>query len=174
MKAHALAAATQGFLLQGLQLLDECDPQTYAQMAPPPFGASIGKHFRHVLDHFLCLASAIGTGTVNYDHRSRNRLMETSLDHARSHAEMLIWLFGTLTDRECEQPCIVQCSVEYGEGESQSTVSTFGRELAYCISHSVHHFAIMKLICAQMDVEVAEEFGVAPSTLKYRAAQTLN
>ena len=61
MKAHSLAAATQAILLQGLQLLDECDPQTYAQMAPQPFGASIGKHFRHVLDHFLCLASAIGT-----------------------------------------------------------------------------------------------------------------
>ena len=174
MSANSLTIATQGVLLQGLALLDECDSKAYAKVAPQPFGASIGQHFRHVLDHFLCLASAIGVGTVNYDHRSRNRLIETSLEHARSHTEMLIWLFGTLTERECVERCTVQCSVEYGEGESASTESTFGRELAYCISHAVHHFAIMKLICSQMDVEVGEDFGVAPSTLKYRAAQTLN
>lgn len=174
MKTESLITATQGILQQGLALLDECQPRTYSQVAPQPYGASIGQHFRHVLDHFLCLASSIGTGTVNYDHRSRNRLIETSLEHARSHTEMLIWLFGTLTERECGQPCVVECSVEYGDGGAGTTVSTLGRELAYCISHAVHHFAIMKLICAQVDVRVDDEFGVAPSTLKYRAAQTLN
>jgi len=174
MNTAPLTLATQGILQQGLALLAQCDAKTYARVAPQPFGASIGQHFRHVLDHFLCLANAIGAGTVNYDHRSRNRLIETSLEHARSHAEMLIWLFGTLTERELAQTCIVQCSVEYGDAAAESTVSTLGRELAYCISHAVHHFAIMKLICAQVEVAVNEDFGVAPSTLKYRAAQSLN
>jgi hypothetical protein len=174
MKASALTVATQGILRQGLALLEECDARTYAMKAPQPFAASIGQHFRHVLDHFLCLAGSIGTGVVNYDHRSRNRLIETSLEHARSHTEMLIWLFGTLTERECSQACTVECSVEYSEGQAEVTVSTLGRELAYCISHAVHHYAIMKLICAQMNVAVSDEFGVAPSTLKFRAAQSLN
>jgi hypothetical protein len=174
MKASTLTVAAQDILKQGLSLLSECDADTYARIAPQPFSASIGQHFRHVLDHFLCLASAIGTGLLNYDHRSRNRLIETNLEYARSHTQMLIWLFGTLTESECSEACTVECSVDYSDGEAQVTVSTLGRELAYCISHAVHHYAIMKLICAQVDVAVADEFGVAPSTLKFRAAQNMN
>ena len=174
MKASSLTAAVEGILKQGLVLLSECDPDKYSCVAPQPFNASIGQHFRHVLDHFLCLASSIGTGLVNYDHRSRNRSIETSPEYARSHTQMLIWLFGTLTDSECSQPCTVECSVDYGDGEAQATVSTLGRELAYCISHAVHHYAIIKLICAQMEVPASDELGVAPSTLKFRATQNLN
>jgi len=174
MNPARLRRAVQQVLSQGVSLLAEADETTYATPLPAPFSASIGQHFRHVLDHFLCLAGSIGTGVVDYDHRSRNRLIETSLEHARSHTEMLIWLFGTLTERECSQACTVECSVEYGTGEAEVTVSTLGRELAYCISHAVHHYAIMKLIAAQMNVAVEDDFGVAPSTLKFRATQNLN
>jgi hypothetical protein len=172
MRPSGLTAAAEGILKQGLALLSECDPDAYAWVAPQPFNASIGQHFRHVLDHFLCLASSIGTGLVNYDHRSRNRSIETSQEYARSHTEMLIWLFGTLTEGECSQTCTVECSLDYGDGGAEATVSTIGRELAYCISHAVHHYAIIKLICAQMEVPAPDELGIAPSTLKFRAAQT--
>ena len=46
--------------------------------------------------------------------------------------------------------------------------STGRRELQFLLSHSVHHYAIIAMICGQHEIEVPEGFGVAPSTLKYR------
>ncbi|MCA1746680.1 MAG: hypothetical protein LC655_03220, partial [Bacteroidales bacterium] len=57
------------------------------------------------------------------------------------------------------------------EGNSQKMISSsVGRELAYCIEHSIHHQAIIKaglidLNCTEL---VSSEFGVAYSTIRYR------
>ena len=50
--------------------------------------------------------------------------------------------------------------------------SNIGRELAYCVGHAIHHYAIIQLISSHLGVEVPEEFGIAPSTLKSRSSLT--
>ncbi len=52
----SLAKAAEDVLKQGLVLLSELDAETYALVAPKPYNASLGQHYRHVLDHFLCTA----------------------------------------------------------------------------------------------------------------------
>ena len=42
------------------------------------------------------------------------------------------------------------------------------RELDFLLSHTVHHQALTAIICRLVGVEVDEEFGVAPSTLRHR------
>ncbi|MEP0552783.1 MAG: hypothetical protein ABJE29_00430, partial [Balneola sp.] len=58
-----------------------------------------------------------------------------------------------------------------GEGESPWSVSSIRRELQFLVSHTVHHYALIGLILKTMDVEVPEDFGVAPSTLKHESEQ---
>lgn len=51
-----------------------------------------------------------------------------------------------------------------------SVTSSVGREMAYCIEHSIHHQAIIKgaLIDLHLYDLVNDHFGVAYSTIRYR------
>jgi hypothetical protein len=45
--------------------------------------------------------------------------------------------------------------------------STVARELQFLLSHTVHHYALVALVLRLRGFEPGEEFGVAPSTLKF-------
>ena len=167
----ALARATEDVLQQGLALLLELNGESFAAMAPEPYSASIGQHYRHVLDHFLCLESGLAAGEIDYDNRERNPRLETDLDYARATTERLINVFKQYDFELLNRPCVVKYSVGYGSAAPMRLPSIVARELAFCIGHAVHHYAIVRLLCDSVGVEVVPEFGVAPSTLKYRAGQ---
>jgi hypothetical protein len=171
MKASVLISSVHDVLQQGLMLLMEVDQITYKTVAEAPHSASIGQHYRHVLDHFICLADGIVTGTIDYDRRSRNRDLETSRDAARESTVQLSRLFGELSARQVSANYKVLYSVGYSNDEAQEIDTVLAREIAFCASHAIHHFAIIRLVCAHFSIVLPEEFGVAPSTLKYRAAQ---
>ena len=171
MNANALAASVRDVLEQGLQLLRETDSETYKTVAPAPHAASIGQHYRHVLDHFLCLAEGMVSGTVNYDERSRDRALETDRNAAQKKTEQLITVFSGLREKELKERYNVLYSVGYSNDEALVIETFLARELAFCVSHAIHHFAIIRLVCSSFNLQLPIEFGVAPSTLKYRAAQ---
>jgi len=170
VKQTGILGATQDVLEQGLALLDRLDPVVYALTAGDPFGASVGGHYRHVLDHFLCLAAGIESGTINFDHRGRDRQLETDKHYAEQITVTLLECFRALGPQELDRPCSVVYTVGY-DAEPTLIKTTVGRELAFCVSHAVHHFAIIRLLCAYLSVPVTAEFGVAPSTLRYRSEQ---
>ena len=167
----SLARATEDVLRQGLALLFELHGEGFAALAPEPYSASIGQHYRHVLDHFLCLESGMAGGEFDYDNRARNPRLETDLSYARATTERLIQVFRHYDLELLERPCIVRYSVGYGNTAPVRLPSVVARELAFCIGHAVHHYAIVRLLCDSVGVEVVREFGVAPSTLKHRAEQ---
>jgi hypothetical protein len=162
--------AVDDILSHGLALLEDCTPEAYTQVHPTMFGATIGQHYRHVVDHFLCLAGAMLNGEVSYDERARSLPLETDVDHARTVTQMLLRFFQTTASAELRQPCKVISALDYSELRSVTVDSNFERELAYCVSHAVHHFAIVRLMCAEVSVNVPDEFGIAPSTLRHRAS----
>jgi len=84
---------------------------------------------------------------------------------------MLVQQFEALSDQDLQAPCDVVYSVSYSDSEPEVIASTVGREVAFSVGHAIHHFAIVRLLCAQLAVAVPSEFGIAPSTLKHRAAQ---
>jgi len=49
-------------------------------------------------------------------------------------------------------------------GDSVIGWSTSARELAFVISHTIHHQAIIAVLLASQGVAVPHRFGVAPST----------
>jgi hypothetical protein len=167
----SLNTAVRDVLRQGCIFLDRIGDETYARplegQAEETPAASLGAHYRHVLDHFLCLAEGIRTGQVNYDQRRRNPQLESSVTCARLVTEGLIDEFGGLSSEILQRECAVTYSVGYGETEVEAVRSNLGREVMFCVGHAIHHYAILRLLCAGVGVKLPHEFGVAPSTLKH-------
>src|ERR1041384_5772438 len=100
MNSRALLQSIKDVLVQGLELLDAVDDDTYAFMVAAPYSASIGKHYRHVIDHFECLVRGLRTGIIDYDNRERDLKLETSVDAARNATIRLVGDFHGLTSLE--------------------------------------------------------------------------
>ncbi len=169
--------AVVSVLQQGCLFLDRVGDETYARPLESTTegrpGSSLGAHYRHVLDHFLCLSEGIRTGQVNYDQRRRNPQVENSVTCARLVTEALIDELGGLSPETLLRECAVIYSVGYGNNEAEAVKSTLAREVMFCVGHAIHHFAIVRLLCAGVGVRLPYEFGVAPSTLKHLEEQAV-
>jgi hypothetical protein len=171
---NMVVTAAEEVLKQGLSLLANLDSEQYAFVEPEPFNVSIGQHYRHVLDHFLCLASGVKVFEINYDKRARNPRLETDIHYARAVTLDLIQSVRKYDYETLSRPCSVLYSTAYGAGEPTPLVSVVERELAYCAGHAVHHYAIIKLLCSVYGVSTIPEFGVAPSSMKHLQSQAAN
>lgn len=169
MNRTALISAAEGVLRQGLSMLDNTDQESFSRKGEGPWGSSIGAHYRHVLDHFMCLIEGLWDFQIDYDHRGRNREIESSIEGARQATRELIEALNAIPDDVLKRECTVVYSVGYGEAETQAVRSVVARELMFCVGHAIHHYAIVKLLCSLRAVPLPHEFGIAPSTLKYQA-----
>lgn len=167
--ATELIRATEDVLSQGLTLLLKLEDATYSRSAGAPFHASIGGHYRHVLEHFESLIKGLRAGEINYDARERNLRLQSEATYASIFTCDVLRALKRYSAETLSRNCKVIISVGYGASQPVSMDSNVGRELAYCIGHAIHHYAIIRLICHELDVRVPAEFGVAPSTLKHRA-----
>ena len=60
-------------------LLYQLNINEYTENLPVLNYSSIGQHVRHTIEFFQCLIKGASTGTVDYDSRERNLLIETNL-----------------------------------------------------------------------------------------------
>jgi len=171
MDRSALISAAEDVLCQGLALLDNIDADTYSRNEDGAWGSPIGAHYRHVLDHFLCLIQGLWDARINYDQRGRDREIEGSIEVARAATLELIDALTAIPADVLKQECEVVYSVGYGDKGVQAVRSVVARELMFCVGHAIHHYAILKLLCSVRAVALPFEFGIAPSTLKYHEAQ---
>ena len=139
------------------------------------FGGTIGRHLRHCLEHFERARIGIEAGLIDYDARARGTVEETdSAAAVRRLDELIDWFEANAGRFEDATPVRVKvdCGLEEPlpgarpEGEG----STIGRELQFLVSHTVHHFAIIAIMCEAQGIPLAPGFGVAPSTLRYEAS----
>ena len=72
MKISSLMSAVEDVLQQGCVLLNSVSGEVYARKEQGPHGASLGAHYRHVLEHFLSLLDGLQTGQIDYDQRRRS------------------------------------------------------------------------------------------------------
>ena len=173
MKTPSLVVAVGDVLQQGIGWLDEISSEVYVRpLDASPAACSLGTHYRHVLDHFLCLVEGLRTGQVNYDRRQRNPQLEESMEYARLTSEGLMEEFRGLSAADLGRACTVTSSVGYGTSGAEAVASNVGREIMFCIAHAIHHYAILKMLCTGMGIELSYEFGVAPSTLKHLEARS--
>ncbi|MDI4636797.1 MULTISPECIES: DinB family protein [Halomonadaceae] len=137
-----------------------------------PHGAdarhSIGKHIRHILDHYeALLAARLDTMAVaiDYEHRRRDPDLERHPEVALEH---LHHLRERLTRLEQHDTAAYRQHLTYRAGDHTLSLSTsLERELAFLTSHAIHHMAIIALLADTQGIEVSETFGVHPSTQRH-------
>ncbi|CAB4408944.1 unnamed protein product [Rhizophagus irregularis] len=195
-EVHRVAYKTLQQCIDLLRCLPSDDKYTYESKFIP--SSTIGKHVRHLYDHFRLLLESkqlkekrkTSDGNisdyddqyyeeqkdeskfwiVNYDNRSNNIPVETLRLTAIKRLEQL----QTTIINDCTFiPFNTQIRVDVTV-DSEMLMdpipfqSTYGRELWFCCHHAIHHFALIRVICAEQNIVVPEDFGIAPSTLQKR------
>lgn len=150
-------------LRQGVQFLQQLPPALYS--AQPSFCDSpIGKHVRHIVDHFEALRCAVNTHHVDYENRQRG----AAIEHCQRTAlltlsELHDWVLH-LSNSALENHIQVRADVGIDAPHYAQVASTLGRELMFCASHAIHHYALMKIIAEAFGMTSDAQFGLAPST----------
>jgi uncharacterized damage-inducible protein DinB len=171
VNSSPLNAAVVEVLRQGESLLRKIDHEKYTQKLGPAFNSAIGGHYRHCLDHFQSLLSGLDADEINYDLRERNPRIENDREFALAETQRILRACQSIPARFLDYPINVRSQVTYAIGESPLISSTVGRELMYAVAHTIHHYALIAVMCGLLDVPVPQGFGVAPSTLKYQTEQ---
>jgi len=166
---RSLTNSIEDVLRQGCVLLDSTSEETYTLSLGGTASGTVGAHYRHVLEHFISILEGLASARINYDARKRDIKIETSITYARVVTEALIEDFRAISPHLLERECSVIYTVAYGDSEAEEVRSTIAREIMFSVGHAIHHFAIIKLLCAGAGVQLPYEFGVAPSTLKHAA-----
>lgn len=149
-------------------LVEKLSAEQYQYRSTYLSGASIGQHIRHILEFYTCLSCAFNEGEdVNYDQRKRALLVEKEPQEAIKVIEKITsWLSLEIIKGE------IQLNAAYTLDNEQTChiPSSFQRELAYCLEHSIHHQALIKIGLFEQGLSnlIDQEFGVAPSTIKFR------
>nr|WP_136251083.1 DinB family protein [Ningiella ruwaisensis] len=154
---------------QAISLLDELSDAEYQQIIKPHFSSSIGVHMRHIIDHFLSLKNGALSKTTHIDYNIRNRHNEVE-QYPKMAVQVLNeikqWI-GTLTSDNYGQNVLVTTEIDIHQSKSASCASTLERELVFVCSHAIHHFALIRIMCATLNKQIPEYFGYAPATITH-------
>jgi len=144
-------------------LVDGLDDVDYAMPAPGRSSGGVGGHVRHCLDHVTALVAAAHTGECAYDRRARGTGIETNRHAAMRAVAELIAVVSQLDPALLERDIAVETQLDHA-GTMMTTRSSLGRELAFVMSHTVHHNAIVGQMLQARGVSMGPRFGLAPST----------
>jgi len=162
-----LALDNVRYIEQAVKLLESISDSSYAHPAPLSLGSSVGAHLRHCIDHYSNFLAGIPVGRIDYDARLRERAIETDRNTAVLKMKSLISELKMLSSRDDLR---ISIKMDCGNDQDESlwwTDSTIRRELQFLISHTVHHFALIKMTLVAGGNSVDSDFGMAPSTLRY-------
>ncbi|QOV89546.1 DinB family protein [Humisphaera borealis] len=141
---------------------------TDAQYVQKPVGvmpSSVGGHVRHCLDHVAALVEARQSNTLNYDHRQRGTPIENDREAAAAAVRAQVDALSAW--HESDLAADISLSVLLtSDGQPINVGSTLGRELAYTVSHTIHHNAIIGAMVKTLGGLLPDCFGFAPATLR--------
>ena len=122
---------------------------------------TIGKHTRHILEFFQAIVYS--EHYICYDERKRDSGLETSVTYTLNCISEVKNNFFNINPHQS-----IQFKQLIGDTFVE-TKSSIEREIIYCIDHSIHHFAIIKIALKDSfhHVTINEDFGIAYSTINY-------
>lgn len=129
----------------------------------PFFGATIGQHVRHSLQHFEKLATDQNS-LADYDSRSREVDLELSRAAALQGIDALLAALPKQGERLADK-----VDVKFmgdSSGNKYTIPSTLARELSFTAHHATHHTATIKQMMKSLDYEVDDNIGKANSTIQ--------
>ena len=158
-----------GYLQQAMDLLRSLSDELYVKAVPQAFNTGVGQHLRHCLDHYERFLAGLQSGKIDYDARDRDPRVETDRQYALSRIETIVAALRRIAAEDGDRAVQVkQASSASQEAASTWSASSVPRELQFLVSHTVHHYALIAMILRLLGLEPHSDFGVAPSTLKYR------
>jgi uncharacterized damage-inducible protein DinB len=144
-------------------LLLEIPEHIYTAPVESHVSGTLGQHVRHCLDHVSALLSAEPATTLSYDRRRRGTSVESDGAAALQQILRLKSALERWSARSLDEPIRVSSTID-SSGASIAGWSTLGRELAFVLSHTIHHQATMAAVLALHGIAVPAGFGYAPST----------
>lgn len=158
--------------LSGLLASGVADAE-YAANPVGVFPSSIGSHVRHCLDHVEALLAGAVCGHIDYDQRERGTQIERCRSAAIEAIEGMKRRLYRFEDAAIDRPLTVSIMLS-GSDPPVEYASGLGRELAYVLSHTIHHNAIIGAMAKTLGRPVPDRFGYAPSTLAYLARTSMD
>ncbi|TXB64843.1 DinB family protein [Vicingus serpentipes] len=154
-------------LLEIKSLLSNLNTVDYSKSLSLLSASTIGQHVRHILEFYTCLIASKNTGIVNYDNRKRNIEIETNIKFAQ---EQIDWIIENLMLDNTNIQFNLEGNYTTESDEIIAIPTTYQRELAYCLEHSIHHQALIKVGLKELELEnvINENFGVAPATIRHK------
>ncbi len=157
----SLVCINTHLLDQAISLLRGLGSDEYTRPCAEVYSSTIGQHIRHCVEHYEEFLQALRQQReLDYEKRPRDLRVETDLREAANRLENIREALG---DRmHCRELRV------WDNGSDTAAPSSVSRELQFLLSHTVHHFALISVIARIAGRQVPRDFGVAPSTLKYR------
>lgn len=159
-----LQLAVQNVFVQLNGSLQTLTNDQYTHQSRILSNATIGQHVRHIIEMFICLEEGYNTGVVNYEKRKRDKQIETDKDFA---ATLLKEVYNELG--KDNKNIALEAAYNDQSNELIRFHTNYYREIAYNLEHTIHHMALIKVGIREVsDMEIPDEFGVAPSTTRYK------
>lgn len=130
-------------------------------------GATIGGHVRHVLEFYQSVIFRLETNIINYDKRKRNLMIENDKEIAIKYIDKICSELAVFMNDEA---LTLVGNFSSSKGEESHIKTTLNRELAYCLEHSIHHQALIKVGLLELNSScfIDDSFGLAPATIRYK------
>lgn len=160
------ASPLVGLLGQLASVLSHTTDEQYCRKPVGPVASSLGGHVRHCLDHIERLLVGISEGCINYELRAR----DTNVERYRLAAiEEIDRLQAALIERGRfdMRKKLRLTTLLSADAEAVEVSTTVGRELAFVISHTVHHQALIAAMLKLLGIEPPVHFGDAPATIAH-------
>lgn len=169
-----LSHTTQAVFAQMQKQLSYIPKEAYTRPLDTLSGSSVGMHFRHILEFYICLEEQFSEGVVCYDLRRRDTTLEQEPKAVQDFLHTLgKRIEGLLEDTgKASEKLQLRILGDHPE-EEQFIATSLERELFYTLEHAIHHLALVRaaLIHNFPDLHIEPDLGVAPATQRFRRAQ---
>ena len=148
-------------------LLVQLTNENYTQILKHLSGATIGQHVRHIIEFYQTIVDIDTRNSINYDIRRRNLRIEEDINYAIQLIEDISNFFCvSIPDRNCK----LESNLSSNNNECLTIPTSLYRELAYCLEHSIHHQALIKVGLIELDKVdcINSNFGIAPATIRHK------
>lgn len=156
--------ALSDLLREMARAVSQLAPEEYTDSDVPGISGSIGGHVRHSLDHVRALEAGLEHGAVDYDARRRCSAIERDRETAVLALMAAAARFQTLDSGLLGRTVLVHSRLAR-DGRTVTGASSIARELAFVVSHTIHHNAQIALLAHRLgSSRMPAGFGLAPST----------
>jgi len=171
---HSLIDSNIETLKSGISVIEPLTQAQYSGALEPYFTSSVGKHFRHLLDHYLAFLAHWQDGFINYDQRDRDERIESLPEFAIETIQGIIKDLKALKANALlgapEIKLRVNSCTSAEHPEPMPSETSLERELVFLHCHTVHHYALISTMLKLQKLPISHDFGIAPSTLVYENA----